>query len=925
MLSRLPLLALLFGLCAPACAETVSWTLTNHAGDYANELVRLGVKPKTPFDAAKLGVTEDGKPVAYQVEVLEGSREAVQRGEIWVCTTIAAAASHEYKVTTESQQPAVAAKPFVQAATGPQLSLKNEVFEIQLAKAAATGELPGPVLGVQGAGGPKRGGSSWHTALKLKKLTSQLLDAGPLFGKVRLRYEFEPGPELAAPFAELDISVVPGQAFATLEEAHRMNPGDYWAFDAGKDWQPVAGLVRGWYVGAFKPDESLREVALEPSERLGTTLISLQPRWTQSYDHGWFFAATDRTSLVGAMVGRAGKWDWPYDNLIDVRVKESRDSATLVCPTWKGRRYWYLLAGPYEFADQALKTMKRVAMQPLDKLAHEYILDWPGQPPGGFRGLNYYSGELADPTDVVRRVGKNAVDAALAGSIKADRGLLAVYQAYLDPDFFGYYYNHWSPINPNFATDMLRIPIALATALKAHPQFPRLARMAEDALRMDMDYSVTLPGGAGQECPGYTAHALESWLMLAGLCRGQLGFDPREWPRFKAAASFLLHTSPPLGNGLRGILPLGDTHAPGPDVAALAKKAGVTDRLDDMVTEELPGFGVVFRSHPGGPDENFLAFKAGPNRIHMHGDQLSFHYCGNGKRLAIDHMCSYAPRADQEHMHNRVAFTAGDWEYANMDGYERLIAFKTTPAADVAVGQVESSRLRRQPKAPQEVEWNPKGPYKALDKPLVYRRTVVFVKNPAARKACDYFVIRDQHWGPEVQATYCLHVETETCERRGQTAVFGTMTLFCAEPAEPRYERFDWSFSKGKGTYGEHTSGVRASVRGSQTRFITVLYPSPAAPKMESIPDGVRVRFEDAEVDEVAFWAQTAPGRGDAPLVTLTRGGRAAVVLKAGDIDLDRSQGEVGLFIPECGYDFGPVPDWLIKQRDGKIQPKREP
>lgn len=49
--------------------------------------------------------------------------------------------------------------------------------------------------------------------------------------------------------------------------------------------------------------------------------------------------------------------------------------------------------------------------------------------------------------------------------------------------------------------------------------------------------------------------------------------------------------------------------------------------------------------------------------------------------MAVDHHCSYRPRAGQEHMHNRVAFHTQEFPYANMDGYERLIAFKTSPDA----------------------------------------------------------------------------------------------------------------------------------------------------------------------------------------------------------------------------------------------------
>src|SRR6056297_448840 len=87
---------------APAArAETVTWTLTNHAGRYENELVRLGAAPKTPYDGRKLVVTEDGQVVPHQVEVLEGTLRAVRKANIWVATTIDPKASHTYEISTD--------------------------------------------------------------------------------------------------------------------------------------------------------------------------------------------------------------------------------------------------------------------------------------------------------------------------------------------------------------------------------------------------------------------------------------------------------------------------------------------------------------------------------------------------------------------------------------------------------------------------------------------------------------------------------------------------------------------------------------------------------------------------------------------------------------------------------------------------------
>jgi hypothetical protein len=33
-------------------------------------------------------------------------------------------------------------------------------------------------------------------------------------------------------------------------------------------------------------------------------------------------------------------------------------------------------------------------------------------------------------------------------------------------------------------------------------------------------------------------------------------------------------------------------------------------------------------------------------------------------------------------------------------------------------------------------------------------------------------------------------------------------------------------------------------------------------------------------------------------------------------VDLNRPQGDIGLFVPDAGYPFGAIPDWLIRQRN---------
>jgi hypothetical protein len=133
-----------------------------------------------------------------------------------------------------------------------------------------------------------------------------------------------------------------------------------------------------------------------------------------------------------------------------------------------------------------------------------------------------------------------------------------------------------------------------------------------------------------------------------------------------------------------------------------------------------------------------------------------------------------------------------------------------------------------------------------------------------------------------------------------------------AEPAALDFSPFDWRHDNGG---GEATKGVRLMVSGSRSQFITVLYPRPASaverdlPKMEAIPGGVRVGQ-----DEILF-AGDIDRKPEVSYVTVRRSGKVVLALTGKDIDLDRPQGKIGLFVPNTGYPFGPIPDWLIRQR----------
>ncbi len=880
------------GIIALAAADdSPEYTLLNPTKRaYKDELVRLEIP--APGAPGSFVVKEDGTEVPYQVEAIDG------KNWIWVCSHFEPLSEHKYRVIPG--KPAAAAPRVTLRKDGDNYLLDNGLVAVKIPALAGKG-IPGPIAALRLDEKQWVGSSAWNTTLPLKKFTAVVVGDGTLLAKVRLRYEFDGMAGIdgdIAAFAEIDISLGPGWRHVEIFDRHEMNRGDYWELEASRGWSPRQGIGKAFSSGAGAPPpggpvKSQRE--LKPGglpHARPDLFINLFPRWNQHYKDGWFFAATDGTAHVGAVVVRASQWIWPHNNSIEAIVKPEGNYAGLRGSTWKGQRLWWLLGPSLAPADTAY--VARHAWESLDKLNREFVLDWPGEK-GDFAGMNFYQGAQMNPTGGLRGAGRRAIANAGKGG---NRETLSRVQVMMHPDAYGSYWNYWSPENPNFFTDFTRLPIALTADLKKHPRFEDFRRMAEQKLREDLYHSVTLPGGAGQECPGYVGHALRQWSELAPVCKEHLGFDPTTWERYRAAQTFLKRVSQPDGN-VRRALPMGDTHPGkegGPAVVELP-----ADEVRAFVTQELPGFGAIFAHRPGTERETYLAFKSGPNRGHYHGDQLSFHYCAGAKPLAVDHHCSYHPRAGQEHMHNRLVFHTEKLPYANMDGYERLIAFKTSPTVDVAIGQVESERLRQVEKLPPEI-WHQEFPQHPFKTPLTYRRTVVSVKGEQ-----DYFVIRDQFWASEpVSATYCLHVRSDKIEHDGAAIDFGGLTLHCAAPATFEFESFPWSHDNGG---RESTQGARLTVRGDKGEFVTVLYPG-KAPAITAVAGGVKVGD-----DEIVFAGEQPTTAPETPLVKVRRSGKDLLTLVGKDVDLNRSQGEIGLFVPDAGYPFGEIPDWLIRQR----------
>ncbi len=950
---------------------------TNRA--YPDALVRL--KAFAPSEPGTFIVTDANGEVPYQVEQVDGRRW------IWICRDFAPGQARTFKISPGQSKPAQSRVSVNRV--GPHYVLSNDRIALRVPAESGT-DARGPVAGVRLGRDRWVGDSAWK-APRLSRFSASMVAEGPLFARVRLRYEFDvrAGLDHDVPaFSEIDVTVAAGRDHVEIAERHEMGREHYWELEMSRGWRPTEGRSVPFSGGAGSgsvasvppPDRPLVPGTLPLCNP--ELFINLFPRWNQHYKDGWFFAAVDEQSAVSATVVRASRWIWPHDNSLRAIVRDSSDYAGLRCPTWHGRRMWWLRAGDVGTAGKGdINSVMQHAVEDLDKLNHEFVLEWPGKQ-GSFQGINPYNGGQVNPSSgPIRGDGRRSADNV---GRPGDLSTLTKTQVRFHGDIYGSYWNYWSPENPNFFSDFMRIPIALATNLKDHPQFDRFRRMAIAKMREDLYHSVTLPGGAGQECPGYMF--VGHWEWYARIAKEHFGTDdPIINERVAAAERFLRRISQPDGD-IRRMLPMGDTHpgADGPKPVVIPP-----EELKTFAAEELPGFGVIFNHQPGTPKETYLAFKAGPNRGHYHGDQLAFHYCANARPAAVDHHCSYSPRAGQEHMHNRLAFFTDEEPCLNMDGYERLIAFKTSPQVDIAVGQVESNRLRRMTALPPEF-WHQEWPLYPLPEPLVYRRTVVFLKNDAGATV----VLRDQYRSPiPLRAAWCLHARDDqtvalsvqepghggdtdggttftdqaqdfsrlgaapgwvldlgairtgrgkaepvaqrytvrsakgnrlfldrpvpaaarqpyilfrpTFLQDGPTITFRNMSVYVAKPTPDKPRFFPWHHQNGA---PESTQGVRLEVQGRDGEYITVLAPR-QAPPIAAIPGGVKV----GDV-EVAFAGSIAQDPSIV-YVNATRQGTTLQTLTGADINLDHSQGDVGLFVPDAGYPFGEIPGWLLRQR----------
>ena len=314
------------------------------------------------------------------------------------------------------------------------------------------------------------------------------------------------------------------------------------------------------------------------------------------------------------MVVLAGHWYWPHDNAIRCMIQEGGDTLTLHCPTRRGMRYWWLMAGDASlFGKAPSRSPLDHGFESLDTIINTIPIRTWGDKEPAYSGYWPLSSNI-NPSGGVRGWGRGSIGSA--GKPTDSFGHMIQAQWLDSPHVYGSYWLYWSPENPNFFTDFSKVPIGMLARMKNHPRFAEFKRMAIQKFREDMYHSITMPSGAGNECPGYQQYAMHHYLDIAKVCRDVLGEDATQWPRFKAGARFAVHLSQPKGAGKRTSHPGGDTHGgyhAKKDPREFAAEFGVKEDVTRYQSEELQGFGAVLRNRCGTPAETYVAFKSGPS------------------------------------------------------------------------------------------------------------------------------------------------------------------------------------------------------------------------------------------------------------------------------------------------------------------------
>ncbi len=691
----------------------------------------------------------------------------------------------------------------------------------------------------------------------------------------------------------------------------------------------------------FKAGGTAEDSTLEPPQH---PIATLGPIWRDIWFGGGPFAFVYKTgdpSTFGLGFAAVKESLWktpagitPESQNIHIHGHERQPGKVFAAlPADGGTRHWALVVGPSTVRKSMGRMVRSHADTPLQKVLTEWVLDWETSAPEfsygfAYQWLDYFNKHMLNPTTFPRRI------KVPEGPVKSKELAVLAYQ-FTNPDYWPGPNYKWRIGNPNFHTDMYRIPLMIGLAMPGHPHAKDWVQYGVEETRANL-YRDSFPGGAWAESLSYSTFFFHV-AQYAKLLHDSGAARPfHNWSRIKEVATYLacMHTPVDPRYGTVQKAPIGDT-APGNYVEELHRVADYYRNIDpdfarklgcfpqkgddalDISSRAFYGFGAMMRG--SAYDRRFSSFatvKAGPARNHFQGDELSFYFASLSTPLAIDYACHYSPRPWSASMHNRP-----DLNGARPVGVGIGRVFKTSAAADVFVADERTWKINEVPMLPHHTAkpgWN--YPWRDLpaETPWIMRRYAMLVKHAHPQSPlADYLVIADEIHAPEVP-WWNLHMLARSIERRkeghcvfhfpGQLGV--DVDAHVLSPAVETFENRKWGWSTGNsakrrtakgeeyeahnfgdwipedfipGTWkgGEMAKWLRLRGRPGKSRWLVALIPYR---KGETPPVVRKISATSFEVRKGETTETVRLGEGEGFQAAVKRNGTTTILLKHGEV-----------------------------------------
>lgn len=539
----------------------------------------------------------------------------------------------------------------------------------------------------------------------------------------------------------------------------------------------------------------------------------------------------------------------------------------------------------------------------------------------------------------------------------------AIYKL-LDPDAWPEQALGYSRANENFHSDRLSTEALVVNLLTGHPRQREWAEAVAAEMEADFERS-THPGGSWIETPNY--HVFSLYCLMAGmialnngglcdlstnqrfqetmdfLVRVQAPYDPRlgthsfhtigdtpiEKPThtgqavYAIAAKLLAETDPDLSAHLMWAWegagrPYLYENRPGElwsvPLAAINADLPAQPPEQPLTSEYLPGFGAILRNNWNTERESYFLWKMGPCRSHYQCDEGTFHWFAYGQPLCLDFGQYGVVPMTQNWLHSRLSV-----EHRNARDEGRVARLSSLPPADLAEGEViiRSTQPMPENECPQ---WSYQEPFAALEAPLIWRRSILFMRDPDAVVLLD--TTQGENWTDWTLWTLAesLEIEGNHVRLQGQQAI--NLDVWMGQPSPPDFATAEWSHDGGAGRakgngaawmtepprepIGEKQLAIRcqAVAGGSYSALLFPTVPGEEVPQVEIFAGGYGYHWRrDGEEAVAILLPQTQEiTDGDFSL-----NGRAALAKVQGDaITLSLNEGQTMAW---RGYELqGPGP-----------------